>query len=178
MTPGQRSVCLSVCLSGWSGVEWSGVEWSGVTALCTLTRGKPSSAHCEQRLSDGSPLARANLGGAMVSSRAAAESGWPDSADCEQKLSPGHPLPSANRGAPTAKTEEWSSSDPVSRRRTYTLCSAALRAVPGWRGGLGRVGADLVSAARMRPPPSSARTDSTTRFAPTHVSRETLARSK
>jgi hypothetical protein len=175
MTPGQRSVCLSVCLSGWMD-GW--MEWSWVTALCALTRGKPSSAHCEQRLSDGSPLARANLGGAMVSSRAAAESGWPDSADCEQKLSPGHPLPSANRGAPTAKTEEWSSSDPVSRRRTYTLCSAALRAVTGWRGGLGRVGADLVSAARMRPPPSPVfptlhRQHSAAR--PTHVSRETLA---
>ncbi len=32
----------------------------GVTALCARSRGEPSSAHCEQRLSDGSPLARAN----------------------------------------------------------------------------------------------------------------------
>ena len=34
--------------------------WSDVTSLCARSRGEPSSAHCEQRLSDGSPLARAN----------------------------------------------------------------------------------------------------------------------
>ncbi len=32
----------------------------GVTSLCARSRGEPSSARCEQRLSDGSPLARAN----------------------------------------------------------------------------------------------------------------------
>ena len=37
--------------------------WGGVAVLCARTRGKPSSARCEQRLSDGSPLVRANLGG-------------------------------------------------------------------------------------------------------------------
>ena len=40
---------------------------------------------------------------------------------------------------------------------------AAQRAVPGWRGGLGRVGADLASAGSMRPPPSPTRHVSTTR---------------
>ena len=34
--------------------------WGGAAALCARSRGEPSSAHCEQRLSDGSPLARAN----------------------------------------------------------------------------------------------------------------------
>ena len=49
---------------------------------------------------------------------------------------------------------------------------AAQRAVTGWRGGLGRVGADLASAGSMRPPPSPARTDSTAWLATTNVSRE------
>ena len=31
-----------------------------MTSLCARSRGEPSSAHCEQRVSDGSPLARAN----------------------------------------------------------------------------------------------------------------------
>ena len=43
---------------------------------------------------------------------------------------------------------------------------AAQRAVPGWRGGMGRVGADLASAGSMRPPPSPARHVSTARLAP------------
>ena len=34
-------------------------SWGGVTSLYARTRGEPSSARCEQRLSDGSPLARA-----------------------------------------------------------------------------------------------------------------------
>ena len=50
---------------------------------------------------------------------------------------------------------------------------AAQRAVPGWRGGLGRVGADLASAGSMRPPPSPARHVSTAWLATTHASRET-----
>ena len=50
---------------------------------------------------------------------------------------------------------------------------AAQRAVPGWRGGLGRVGADLASAGSMRPPPSPARNVSTARLATTHATRET-----
>ena len=50
---------------------------------------------------------------------------------------------------------------------------AAQRAVPGCRGGLGRVGADLASAGSMRPTPSPARHVSTVRLATTHVSRTT-----
>ena len=50
---------------------------------------------------------------------------------------------------------------------------AAQRAVTGWRGGLGRVGADLASAGSMRPPPSPARHVSTVRLATTPASRET-----
>ena len=53
---------------------------------------------------------------------------------------------------------------------------AAQRAVPGWRGGLGRVGADLASAGSMRPPPSPARHVSTAWLATTNVSREAAAR--
>ena len=50
---------------------------------------------------------------------------------------------------------------------------AAQRAVTGWRGGLGRVGADLASAGSMRPPPSPARHVSTAWLATTKASRET-----
>ncbi len=32
--------------------------WADVASRCARSRGEPSSAHCEQRLSDGSPLAR------------------------------------------------------------------------------------------------------------------------
>jgi hypothetical protein len=54
MTPGQRFAWV-----GWRGVHGVGLGW--VTALCAPPRGEPSSAHCKQRLSDGSPLGRANL---------------------------------------------------------------------------------------------------------------------
>ena len=50
---------------------------------------------------------------------------------------------------------------------------AAQRAVPGWRGGLGRVGADLASAGSMRPPPSPARHVSTAWLATTKARQET-----
>ena len=50
---------------------------------------------------------------------------------------------------------------------------AAQRAVPGWRGGLGRVGADLASAGSMRPPPSPARHGSPARLATTQARQET-----
>ena len=50
---------------------------------------------------------------------------------------------------------------------------AAQRAVTGWRGGLGRVGADLASAGSMRPPPSPARHVSSAWLATTKASRET-----
>ena len=50
---------------------------------------------------------------------------------------------------------------------------AAERAVTGWRGGLGRVGADLASAGSMRPPPSPAHHVSTARLATQHVTPQT-----
>ena len=43
---------------GRMGVDRALSGWGGVTSLCARSRGEPSSAHCEQRLSDGSPLAR------------------------------------------------------------------------------------------------------------------------
>ncbi len=55
---------------------------------------------------------------------------------------------------------------------------AAQRAVTGWRGGLGRVGADLASAGSMRPPPSPARHVSTAWFATTKTRQETAGRDK
>ena len=65
---------------------------------------------------------------------------------------------------------QGTSSDPHSLSPTP---HAAQRAVPGWRGGLGRVGADLASAGSMRPPPSPARHVSTARLATTKASKET-----
>ena len=53
---------------------------------------------------------------------------------------------------------------------------AAQRAVPGWRGGLGRGGADLASAGSMRPPPSPARHVSTAWPATTQARQETAHR--
>ena len=55
---------------------------------------------------------------------------------------------------------------------------AAQRAVPGWRGGLGRVGADLASAGSMRPPPSPARHVSTAWLATTQARQETARHHK
>ncbi len=105
--------------------------WAGTASLRARARGKPSSAHCAQRLSDGSPLARAN---------------------------------------PCAPAPEGGSPD-----FSPALQHAAQRAVTGWRGGLGRVGADLASAGSMRPPPSPAHHVSTARLATTKVRRETSA---
>jgi hypothetical protein len=45
------------------------MELGGVIALCARARGEPSSARCEQRLSDGSPLARANPCASALESR-------------------------------------------------------------------------------------------------------------
>ena len=53
---------------------------------------------------------------------------------------------------------------------------AAQRAVTGWRGGLGRVGADLASAGSMRPPPSPERHVSTAWLATTPASTTKAAR--
>ena len=96
--------------------------------------------------------------------------GEPSSARCEQRLS--------ERLTPCP-------CDPVcacTGMRGHAFLSptphAAQRAVPGWRGGLGRVGADLASAGSMRPPPSPARTVSTAWLATKHVSRETARHHK
>jgi excinuclease UvrABC ATPase subunit len=129
------------------------------TLLCAPTRGEPSSARCEQRLSDGSPLADAGMGFredmGTASSRAAAETGWPGSAAAGQKLSPGHPVPSAARGEPMPEGESESSASEPSR-------SAAGR--DGVGGGAVRVGADVLNAqqsdeatARADAPPGTAR---------------------
>ena len=124
----------AICLSGCRSVR---VGWrcfallirADAASLCARTRGEPSSAHCEQRLSE--------------------------------RLTP----------CPC---------DPVcacTGMRGHAFLSptphAAQRAVPGWRGGLGRVGADLASAGSMRPPPSPARHVSTAWLATKHVRQET-----
>ena len=100
-----------------------------VTSLCARSRGEPSSAHCEQRLSE--------------------------------RLTPCPCDPvCACTGIRRQKTPAFLSAHP----------HAAQRAVPGWRGGLGSVGADLASAGSMRPPPSPARHVSTARLATTQAS--------
>ena len=99
------------------------------------------------------------------------------------------PLKAGGRAPPTASR----SCRPATRfQRRVTTCPheneekdtphsspahphAAQRAVTGWRGGLGGVGADLASAGSMRPPPSPARHVSTARLATTKVSQETVA---
>ena len=55
---------------------------------------------------------------------------------------------------------------------------AAQRAVTGWRGGLGRVGADLASAGSMRHPPSPERHVSAARLATTSVRQETARQNR
>ena len=50
--------CLVQCRGGAGAAVWSD-GLGGAASLCARSRGEPSSAHCEQRLSDGSPLARA-----------------------------------------------------------------------------------------------------------------------
>ena len=114
MTLGQRSVCPGR---------------GDIASLCARSRGEPSSARCEQRLSE--------------------------------RLTP----------CPC---------DPVcacTGMRVHAFLSphphAAQRAVTGWRGGLGRVGADLASAGSMRPPPSPARHVSTAWLATTKARQET-----
>ena len=122
-------------------------SWGGVTSLCARTRGEPSSAHCEQRLSDGSPLARA--------------------IPCAPAPEYGVTREKEKSGSKAGKTMQ-----PTSERQPVFLSPpphAAQRAVPGWRGGLGRVGADLASAGSMRPPPSPARHVSTAWLATAHV---------
>ena len=103
--------------------------WCGVASLCARSRGEPSSAHCEQRLSERLTPCPCDPVCACTGIR-------------EPAFLPTHP-------------------------------HAAQRAVPEWRGGLGRVGADLTSAGSMRPPPSPARHVSTAWLATTNASHET-----
>ena len=110
---------------GW----WSAGFSGGVTSLCARSRGEPSSAHCEQRLSERLTPCPCDPVCACTGMRGHA-------------FLPAHP-------------------------------HAAQRAVPGWRGGLGRVGADLASAGSMRPPPSPARHVSTAWLATTKARQET-----
>ena len=119
--------------------------WVDAASLCARTRGEPSSAHCEQRLSE------------RLTPR-------PCDPVCACTGMRGH----------AGKGKSWSKAGktmlPRSQRSPAFLSPtphAAQRAVPGWRGGLGRVGADLASAGSMRPPPSPARHVSTARLATT-----------
>ncbi len=119
---------------------------SCVTSLGARTRGEPSSAHCEQRLSERltpCPCDPVCAGTGMRGHAGKGKSGQTTQREATQPLHFLSPTP-----------------------------HAAQRAVPGWRGGLGRVGADLASAGSMRPPPSPARHVSTARLATTHASRE------
>ena len=121
-----------------------------VTSLCARTRGKPSSARCEQRLSERLTPCPCEPVCACTGIRGHAAKG--------------------KSGSKAGKTMQ-----PRSQRSRAFLSAyphAAQRAVPGWRGGLERVGADLASAGSMRPPPSPARHVSTARLATTHASRE------
>ncbi len=122
-----------------------------VTSLCARSRGEPSSAHCEQRLSE------------RLTPR-------PCEPVCACTGMRGH-AGKGKSGSKAGKTMQ-----PRSQRNRAFLSAyphAAQRAVTGWRGGLGRVGADLASAGSMRPPPSPARHVSTAWLATTHASRET-----
>ena len=98
-----------------------------------------------------------------------------------------HPLPvrsrvRLHRNAGSREKRNKRANDATRNQRAPALLPApphaAQRAVTGWRGGLGRVGADLASAGSMRPPPSPARHVSTVRLATKHVSRETACHHK
>lgn len=129
----REALLLSICL-----------VLEGVVALCARTRGEPSSARCEQRLSERLTPCPCEPVCACIGMRGHAGNGTSG--------------PTMQRG--TKEHLHFSSAHP----------HAAQRAVPGWRGGLGRVGADLASAGSMRPPPSPARHVSTARLATTKVS--------
>ena len=118
----------------------------GAASLCARSRGEPSSAHCEQRLSERLTPCPCDPVCACTGMR-------------------GH----AGKGK-SGQTMQRGATQPL--HFLSPTPNAAQRAVTGWRGGLGRVGADLASAGSMRPPPSPARTVSTARLATTHVSRE------
>jgi hypothetical protein len=125
----------------------------GAASPCARTRGEPSSAHCEQRLSERLTPCPCDPVCACTGRRGHAEKGKSWQAKRLEKR--------CSRGA--IGTLYFLSALP----------HAAQRAVPGWRGGLGRVGADLASAGSMRPPPSPARHVSTARLATTHTRQET-----
>ena len=120
---------------------------SGAASLCARSRGEPSSAHCEQRLSERLTPCPCEPVCACTGMRGHATKG--NSGQATQREAKCHP------------------------HFSYALPYAAQRAVPGWRGGLGRVGADLASAGSMRPPPSPARHVSTARLATTKARQET-----
>ena len=89
--------------------------------------------------------------------------------------------PAPECGVTREKENAGKTMQPRHKRQTELLPAhphAAQRAVTGWRGGLGRVGADLASAGSMRPPPSPARHVSTAWLATTHASRETARNHK
>ena len=139
--------------------------WSGVASLCARSRGEPSSAHCEQRLSDGSPLARAN---------------------------PCTPAPEC--GVTREKGQRWQTMQrrakaPCISARAPTRSAASRDGMAGWAGeGGGRFGErreyeapTLPSTPRQhgmaRHHKSQERdSSSTARLATTTVSRETAAR--
>ncbi len=139
-------------------------SWGGATSLCARSRGEPSSAHCEQRLSERltpcpcDPVCAYVLNGFFTRCR------WKRVAGLRRLRAEVVARPPASSGeSPHAHTGR--------RRKSHwhplpAYPHAAQRAVPGWRGGLGRVGADLASAGSMRPPPSPARHVSTARHAP------------
>ena len=120
---------------------------SEVASLCARSRGEPSSAHCEQRLSERLTPCPCDPVCACTGMRGHARKG--------------------NSG----QTMQRGAKEPLLFSSAHP--HAAQRAVPGWRGGLGRVGADLASAGSMRPPPSPARHVSTAWLATTKARQET-----
>ena len=143
--------------------------WGGVTSLCVRTRGEPSSAGCEQRLSGAAAVCGVGVG-LLRSAPEQGASRPPHAASRDCRTA--HPLPvrsrvrlhrNAGKRGKGKGNPDFLSAHP----------HAAQRAVPGWRGGLGRVGADLASAGSMRPPPSPARHVSTVRHATTRARQET-----
>ena len=121
--------------------------WGGVSSRCAQPRGEPSSAHCEQRLSERLTPCPCDPVCACTGMR-------------------GHATKEKS-----GQTTQRGTKEPLHFSSAHLY--AAQRAVPGWRGGLGRVGADLASAGSMRPTPSPARHVSTVRLATTPVSQET-----
>ena len=108
------------------------------------------------------------LGG--VAALCARTRGEPSSARCKQRLS--------ERLTPCPRDPVCACTGMRGHAFLPAHPHAAQRAVPGWRGGLGRVGADLASAGSMRPPPSPARHVSTAWLATTQARQETARHHK